>query len=72
MTTKDYKLIARALRKSFNRRIDGSPTYPSLEKIHLALGKTRLAEHVVDDLVDELMKDNPKFNPLEFTKAVWS
>lgn len=72
MTTKDYKLIVRALRKSFNRRINGSPTYPSLEKTRLALGKKRLAEHVVDDLIDELKKDNPRFNSVEFVKAVWS
>lgn len=65
MTTKDYELIAKALRKSFNRRIKGLPTIP-------ALGEKRLADHIVDDLADELKKDNPRFNPAEFTKAVWS
>jgi len=66
MTTKDYKLIARALRKSFNRKIEKSLTFPTLG------GMKRLADYIVDDLVDELEKDNPRFNSAEFTKVVWS
>jgi len=65
MTTKDYELIAGALRKIVNWKATDFQTGEVVSH-HL-----RFSVRLVDNLAHELKEDNPEFDPEKFIESVW-